>query len=103
MPQLKPYTAKEVKLLLSLFSHSVVSDSLPPDGLQQARLLSPLSSTVSQSLLKFMAIELVMLSNHLVLGCPHLVLPSVFPRIKAFPISLHQVAKVLELQQQSFQ
>ena len=32
------------------------------------------------SLLKFMSIELMMLSNHLILCCPLLVLPSIFPR-----------------------
>ena len=31
---------------------------------------APLSFTVSQGLLKFMSIELVMLSNHLILCCP---------------------------------
>ena len=31
---------------------------------------APLFSTISQSLLKFMSIELVMLSNHLILCCP---------------------------------
>ena len=41
-------------------------------------------STVSQSLLKFMSIESVMLSNHLILCCPLLILPSVFPSIKVF-------------------
>ena len=43
----------------------------------------PLSSTISQSLLKFMSMELVMLSNHLIFCCP-LFLPSVFSSIKAF-------------------
>ena len=38
-----------------------------------------LSSTIFQSLLKFMLIELVMLSNHLILCCPLLLLPSIFP------------------------
>ena len=42
-----------------------------------------LSSTISQSLLKLMSIELVMLSNHLILCCP-LILPSVFPSIRVF-------------------
>ena len=48
---------------------------------------APLSFTVSQSLLKFMSIESVMLSNHLILCCPLLLLPSVFPSISvlAFP------------------
>ena len=58
---------------------------------------APLSS-VSQSLLKFMSIELVILANHLVLCCPPLLLPSIFPSIRLFSNgSLHQVAKVLEL------
>ena len=39
---------------------------------------APLSSTVFQSLLKFMFIELVMLSNHLILGCTLLFWPSIF-------------------------
>ena len=42
-----------------------------------------LSFTIPQSLLKLMAIESVMLSNHLVL-CHHLLLPSVFPSIRVF-------------------
>ena len=43
-----------------------------------------LSFTISPSLLKLMSIELVMLSNHLVLCCPLLLLPSVFPSIRVF-------------------
>ena len=35
-------------------------------------------------LLKFMSIELVMLSNHLILCCPLLILPSIFPSIRVF-------------------
>ena len=48
-----------------------------------------------------MSIELVMRSNHLILCWPLLLLPSVFPSIKVFSSevgSLHEVAKVLELQ-----
>jgi len=48
----------------------------------------PLSSTVSWSLLKSMSIELMMLSNHLILCCPLLHLPSVFPSINVFPNEL---------------
>ena len=44
-----------------------------------AALQAPLSSTVSQSLLKFMSIELVIQSNNLILCHPLLLLPSVFP------------------------
>ena len=43
-----------------------------------------LSFTNSRSLLKLMYIESVMLSNHLVLCCPFLLLPSIFPRIRVF-------------------
>ena len=43
-----------------------------------------LSSTLSQSLLKLMSIESVMPSNHLTLGCPLLLLPSIFPSIRVF-------------------
>ena len=39
--------------------------------------------TISWSLLKFMTIESVMLSNHLILCC-HLLLPSIFPSIRVF-------------------
>ena len=42
-----------------------------------------LSFTISWSLLKLMSIELVMLSNHLIL-CHPLFLPSVFPSIRVF-------------------
>ena len=45
---------------------------------------APLSFTVSQSLLKFMSIESVILSNHLILCCPLLLLSSVFPSIRVF-------------------
>ena len=43
-----------------------------------------LSITNSQSLLKLMSIELVMPSNHLILCCPLLLLPSIFPSIRVF-------------------
>ena len=43
-----------------------------------------LSITNTQSLLKVMSIELVMPSNHLILCCPLLLLPSIFPSFKVF-------------------
>ena len=43
-----------------------------------------LSFTISRSLLKLMSIELVMPSNYLILCCPLLFLPSIFPSIKVF-------------------
>ena len=43
-----------------------------------------LSITNSQSLLKLMSIKSVMPSSHLILCCPLILLPSVFPSIKVF-------------------
>ena len=43
-----------------------------------------LSFTISRSLLKLMSIELVMPSNHLILCCPLLLLPSIFTSIRVF-------------------
>ena len=43
-----------------------------------------LSFAISPNLLKLMSIELVMPSNHLVLCCPLLLLPSIFPSIRVF-------------------
>ena len=49
---------------------------------------APLSSVISQSLLKFMFTELVMLSNYLILCHPLLLLPSVFHSFRVFPNEL---------------
>ena len=43
-----------------------------------------LSFPISRSLLKLMSLELVMPSNHLVLCCPLLLLPSIFPSLRVF-------------------
>ena len=43
-----------------------------------------LSVTNSGSLLKFMSVELVIPSNHLILRHPFLLLPSIFPSIRVF-------------------
>ena len=43
-----------------------------------------LSVTNSQSLLKLMSIKTVMPSNHLILPCPLLLQPSIFPTIRVF-------------------
>ena len=50
-----------------------------------------LYSTISQSVLKFMSFESVMLSNHLILCFPLLLLPSIFPSISVFSdeLALH--------------
>ena len=46
-----------------------------------------MSFTIYQSLLKRMAIELVMPSNCLILCRPFILLPSIFPSISSFPMS----------------
>ena len=63
------------------FSCSVVCNSLRPHGLaaHQASLIIS-----SWSLLKFMSIKSVMPSNHLILCCPLLLPPSIFPSIRVF-------------------
>ena len=50
-----------------------------------------LSSTISQSLLRFVSIESGVLSNHLILCCHLLLLPSIFPSIRVFcnELTLH--------------
>ena len=62
------------------FSCSVLSSATPWTAARQASL----SITNSQSLLKFMSIELVMPSNHFILCHPLLLLPSIFPSIRVF-------------------
>ena len=63
------------------FSRSVMSDSVtPPIIAYQASL----SITNSQSLLRFMSIESVMPSIHLILCHPLLLPPSIFPSIRVF-------------------
>ena len=51
---------------------------------QTAACQASMSSTISWSLLRFMSIESVMLSNYLILCCPLLLLPSIFPSIRVF-------------------
>ena len=59
------------------------ADSLRPHGLQAS-----LSITNSQSLLKPMSVESMMLSNHLLLHRPLLLLPSIFPNVRVFSSEL---------------
>ena len=62
------------------FSLSVMSNSLWP---YERSIPGLLSITNYQSLLKLRSIESVM-SNHLILCCPLLLLPSIFPNIRVF-------------------
>ena len=71
-----------------LFSHSVMSDSVWPHGLQHARLPCP---SPSAGVCSLMSIESVMPSNHLILCHPLLLLASIFPNIRFFSneLALH--------------
>ena len=102
-PPFHPFTPLLAKLLFSHCSHLlqvdlwvcfvvvvvVVVESLscvwffvtPLTAACQASL----SFTISWSVLKFMSIEWVMLSNHLIPCCPLFLLPSIFPSIRVFP------------------
>ena len=64
-----------------LFSCQVMSDSAT---LRTAACQAPLSFTISQSLPKLISIQSVMPSNHLILCCPLVLLPSIFPIIRIF-------------------
>ena len=68
------------------FNHSVQSLSHVQLFATQwtAARQTPLSFTISQSLLKLMSIESMMPSNHLILCRPLLLLPSIFPSIRIF-------------------
>ena len=59
---------------------SILAWRIPWTAARQASL----SFTISQSLLKLMSIQSVMLSNHLILCHPLLLLSSIFPSIRVF-------------------
>ena len=67
-------------MLLLLSSGLVMSDSVSP---RTAAHQPSLSSIIFQTLLKFMSLESVMPSNHLIL-CHPLLSPSIFPSIRVF-------------------
>ena len=69
-------------MILLSFNCKVMSNSLLPHGPQHTK--PPPSFTTSRSLPKLMSIESVMLSNHLILCHPCLLLPSIFPSIRFF-------------------
>ena len=76
-----PSWISQVALSSVQFSYSVMSNSVTPwTEATHASLLI----TNSWSLLKLMSIELVMPSNHFILGHPLLLLSSIFPSIRVF-------------------
>ena len=83
------YVIGNISLLMAVNIHLVVV----VQSLSRVRLFvtrwtaahqSSLSFTISWNLLKLMSIESVMPSNHLILCCPLLLLPSIFPSIEVF-------------------
>ena len=71
----------EMYLILLVFSHSVMSNSLRLHGLQHTRRACPSPSPWVCSL---MSVELVTPSNSLILWITLLLLPSIFPSIRVF-------------------
>ena len=71
----------EKVFVVQLLSHVCLS-ATPWTAARQASL----TSTVSQDFPRFVSIESVMLSDHLILCHPLLLLPSVFPSIMSFPV-----------------
>ena len=86
--QAKPQKSRTPPVVLGilpkgkLFSRSVMSDSLWPQGLQHARLPCPSPSCGACS--NSCPFESMMPSNHLILCHPLLSLPSIFPSIQVF-------------------
>ena len=81
----------KLTLLFHFILHSVQLSSL--QSLSHIRLFATPCTTVRQAslsisnswrLLKLMSIELVKPTNHLILCCPLLLLPSIFPSIRVF-------------------
>ena len=64
-----------------LFSHSVMSDSLQPRGLQHSRFSCP---SLSSGVCSDSCPRSMMPSNHHILCCPLLLLPSIIPSIRVF-------------------
>ena len=72
------------------FSRLVMFNSWQPHGLQHTRPPCPSPTPGScpgvMSILKLMSFESMMPSNHLILCCPLLLLPSIFTSIRVFSI-----------------
>ena len=79
--QILPYPCDSKLQLLSI---AVMSDSVMS---WTAAYQAPLCSTIPWSLLSFMSIELVMLSNQFILCCPFLLCLQSFPASVSFPMN----------------
>ena len=74
------FTFQRLSYLFLLLSFSHVRLFVAPWTAHQ----DSMSSTISQSLLKLMTSKSIIPSNHLILHCPLLLLPSIFPSIRVF-------------------
>ena len=81
--KMKIFTSVSSVQLVQLLSH-VQLFATPWTAAHQASL----SINNLRSLLRLMSIELMMPSNHLILCCPLLLLPSIFPSIRVFSSEL---------------
>ena len=63
---------------------SVIQSCLTSCNPMNCATQASMSFTISQSLLKLMSIKSMMPSNNLILCCPLLLLPSIFPSIRVF-------------------
>ena len=89
----KSATIRMIKWILNfrMFAHMFFQFS-SIQSLSHVRLCDPMKRSMpglpvitnSQSLLRLMSIKSVMSSNHLILCCPLLLPPSIFPTIKVF-------------------
>ena len=78
------YTYMYTHAYMCVLSYSVVSDSLQLHELQHAWLPCP---SPTPSMLKLISVWSIMPSNQLILCCPLLLLPSIFPSIRVFQMS----------------
>ena len=98
---------KIFKKTVLLFSRPVMSDSLQPHGLQHAGLPVPhhLPKSAQAHVHCIWMNILWWPSSHLILWCPLLLLPSIFPSIRDFynESFVHTKRQELQLQHHSFQ
>ena len=78
------HVAEILELQLQHQFSSVAQSHLTLRPLWTAARQASLSFTISRSLFKLMSIESMMPSNHVILCCPILLLPSIFPSIRVF-------------------
>ena len=78
------YVLRDIKMLQGWHCYSVTKSHLPLCNHMDCSILCSLLFTISQSLLRFMSIESMLLFNHLILCHPLLLLLSIFPSIRVF-------------------